>query len=271
MTTKEIFIDIDGTLLDYRSNLPESAVTAIRKAKENGHRIYLSTGRCRAEIYPEIWELGVEGVICSNGSYVEYQNTELFNLSLSEAHLAHAIQRLQEENMEFYLEGVKGVYPSPDLLNKARELSTQTYGMDLFDKLAQVMIDTDNYIRSDINKICFIINQDTDLQAFRDKIHQDLEINSWSIFSSRDEFGEIGYSGHSKASGIMRMIAHTGALKEHTIGFGDALNDLEMLQFCEIGVAMGNAKAELKEIADYVTDPVEEDGLYHAFEKLGLI
>lgn len=68
---KIIFIDVDGTLVDYSNNLPESAVTAIRKARRNGHKVYISTGRSKAEVYDNIWNIGLDGMIGGNGSYVE--------------------------------------------------------------------------------------------------------------------------------------------------------------------------------------------------------
>lgn len=66
-----IFLDVDGTLVNYENHLPDSAIAAIRAARKNGHRVYLSTGRSRAEIYPELWAIGVDGLIGGNGSYVE--------------------------------------------------------------------------------------------------------------------------------------------------------------------------------------------------------
>ena len=66
-----IFLDVDGTLVDYQNRLPASAVRAIRAARERGHRVYICTGRSRAEVYQELWEIGLDGMIGGNGSYVE--------------------------------------------------------------------------------------------------------------------------------------------------------------------------------------------------------
>ena len=66
--SKILFIDVDGTLVDYTNHLPESAVTAIRKARANGHRVYICTGRSRAEVYANIWDIGIDGMIGGNGS-----------------------------------------------------------------------------------------------------------------------------------------------------------------------------------------------------------
>ena len=68
---KILFIDVDGTLVDYENHLPESAVRAIRAARAAGHRVYICTGRSRAEVYPPLWDIGLDGMIGGNGSYVE--------------------------------------------------------------------------------------------------------------------------------------------------------------------------------------------------------
>ncbi|NLT28972.1 MAG: HAD hydrolase family protein [Propionibacterium sp.] len=66
-----VLLDIDGTLVDYGQNLPASAAEAVRAARARGHGVYLCTGRSRAEIYDDLWALGMDGLIGGNGSYVE--------------------------------------------------------------------------------------------------------------------------------------------------------------------------------------------------------
>ena len=56
-----VFIDVDGTLVDYENHLPDSAVQAIRRARANGHRVYICTGRSKAEVYENIWNIGLDG------------------------------------------------------------------------------------------------------------------------------------------------------------------------------------------------------------------
>lgn len=65
---KILFIDIDGTLVDYENRLPASAVKAIRMARAAGHRVYLCSGRSKAENKQEIWDIGLDGYIGGNGS-----------------------------------------------------------------------------------------------------------------------------------------------------------------------------------------------------------
>ena len=58
-----IFLDVDGTLTDYENHIPASAVHAIRRARANGHLVYICTGRSKAEVYEEIWAIGLDGMI----------------------------------------------------------------------------------------------------------------------------------------------------------------------------------------------------------------
>ncbi|HCG60620.1 MAG TPA: Cof-type HAD-IIB family hydrolase, partial [Lachnospiraceae bacterium] len=59
---KVLFIDVDGTLTNYENKIPRSAVEAIRQARENGHLVYICTGRSKAEVYDEIWDIGLDGM-----------------------------------------------------------------------------------------------------------------------------------------------------------------------------------------------------------------
>lgn len=76
---KIVFIDIDGTLLTENGIIPESAQQACRQARENGHLLYLCTGRSKAEIYDSIWNIGFDGLIGAAGGYVESGNEMLYH------------------------------------------------------------------------------------------------------------------------------------------------------------------------------------------------
>ena len=64
--SKILFIDVDGTLVDYDNNIPQSAVEAIKIARNNGHKVYICTGRSKSEVYQELWDIGLDGMFCGN-------------------------------------------------------------------------------------------------------------------------------------------------------------------------------------------------------------
>ncbi|EFX95838.1 HAD superfamily hydrolase [Streptococcus vestibularis] len=84
-------------------------------------------------------------------------------------------------------------------------------------------------------------------------------------------FGDLGVKDINKAHAIDVILEHLGAKQSDTIAFGDAKIDIPMLEYCEIGVAMENGGPEILAMVDLVTDDVEADGLYKAFDKLGLL
>ena len=89
------------------------------------------------------------------------------------------------------------------------------------------------------------------------------------IINSRT--GRVTIRGINKAYGMQRYLEYAGIAQEDTCAFGDGPNDREMLEFAGIGVAMGNAGEELKGCADFVAAPIDQDGLYRAFETLGVL
>ncbi|VIS79739.1 HAD superfamily hydrolase [Streptococcus pneumoniae] len=68
---KIIFLDVDGTIVDYDNHIPDSAKIAIQQSRKNGHFVFLCTGRSKAEMPNEILDIGFDGIIGGNGSYIE--------------------------------------------------------------------------------------------------------------------------------------------------------------------------------------------------------
>ena len=110
--SKIIFIDVDGTLVSYDNVLPDSAVEAIRAARKNGHKVYICTGRSRAEVYQNIWDIGLDGMIGGNGSYVESDGKVIMHQVISLDEAKHIVDWLHSRKLEFYLEANAGLFAS---------------------------------------------------------------------------------------------------------------------------------------------------------------
>ena len=141
--------------------------------------------------------------------------------------------------------------------------------MKVKDVFPEMIYGADLY-RDDINKVSFILESYMDHLASIEEF-PDLKCGTWGGAGEIALFGDIGVKAISKGTAIQMLLDHIGADVEDTIAFGDAAVDIPMMQFCEIGVAMGSGGAECREAADYVTDGVNEDGLYNAFRHFGLI
>ncbi|AZR98361.1 HAD family hydrolase [Streptococcus suis] len=277
---KIIFLDVDGTLVDYHNRIPESAIRAIRQARENGHLVYVCTGRSRAEMQPELWEIGLDGMIGGNGSYVEHQGQVIMHQLLSEEDSRAIVDWLHERGLEFYLESNNGLFASENFRERARE-TLRIYSMNKGKTAEEVadqevedvihgMIFDGQLYRNDLNKVSFVLDSYQDhldsKQAF-----PNLVANTWGGRGESALFGDLGVKDIDKAHAISVLLDYLGASQADTIAFGDAKIDISMLDYCAVGVAMGNGGAEILAMADMITDDVEEDGLYNAFERLGLL
>lgn len=275
---KVVFLDVDGTLVDYENHLPKSAVKAIQKARQNGHKVYICTGRSKAEVYQELWDIGLDGMIGGNGSYVEHQGHVILHQLITLEQCRRIVDWLHSRKLEFYLESNNGLFASEEFAIKA-EPAIKEYrrrkGKEDADQatVATVfpeMIYNGELYRDDLNKASYLLGS---YQDFLDTKEQfpDLENGTWGGAGEIALFGDLGVKGITKGNAISHLLDYLGAKREDTIAFGDAKIDIPMLEYCEVGVAMGNGGTEIKAMADYVTDSVEEDGLYHAFVKLGLV
>lgn len=277
---KIIFLDVDGTLVDYHNRIPESAIRAIRQARENGHMVYVCTGRSRAEMQPELWEIGLDGMIGGNGSYVEHQGQVVMHQLLSEEDSRAIVDWLHERGLEFYLESNNGLFASENFRERARETlriysinkgktAEEVADQEVEDVIHGMIFDGQLY-RNDLNKVSFVLDSYQDHLDSKQAFPQ-LVANTWGGRGESALFGDLGVKDIDKAHAISVLLHHIGANQVDTIAFGDAKIDIPMLNYCATGVAMGNGGAEILAMADMITDDVEEDGLYNAFEKLGLL
>jgi len=275
---KIIFIDVDGTLVDYENHLPASAVQAIRTAREKGHRVYICTGRSRAEVYDEIWDIGLDGMIGGNGSYVEDHGEILLHQLITADQCRHVVDWLHSRSLAFYLESNNGLFGSEDFETAARP-SIREYcarkgkdgagEMSVQDVFPEMIFGGELY-RDDVNKVSFLLKS---YQDHLDSVEEfpDLEPGTWGGKGETALFGDLGVKGITKANAIDVLLNHLGVSREDTIAFGDAKVDIAMLDCCQVGVAMGSGGDEIKAMADYVTGDVDADGLYQAFAHLELV
>ena len=127
--------------------------------------------------------------------------------------------------------------------------------------------------RDDVNKISYVLGsyQGLSRRPTRRAFSPDLESGTWGGRGATALFGDLGVKGVTKAHAIDRLLAHLGANRQDTVAFGDAAVDIPMLEYCAVGVAMGNGSEGIKAMAGIVAGDVEEDGLARAFERLGLM
>lgn len=268
---KLLLIDVDGTLCGRRNTIPASAAEAIGKARKNGHRVFICTGRSKAEIYEDIWAVGLDGCIGGNGCFIEAGGKTLMHKKLTEKQCRHVVDWCRQRNMELYLECNSGLYPSPGYKDKVFAEYRQKYGCDpdygqFFDRMTYGAC----LYRDDVNKISFMLNSWQDYLDAREEFPE-LFIGYWGGEAPHARYGDVSPQNVNKASAINYLLEYLGETKENVISFGDAAVDLPMFACSGFSVAMGSGEEGAKKAADYVTTDTDDDGLWNAFVYLKLI
>lgn len=278
--SKIIFLDVDGTLIDYEAKLPASAAQAVNQARANGHKVYICTGCSKAEIEQRnLCEL--DGMIGGNGAYVEDHGHVVMHQGLSKEDVKHIVDWCNERHLGFYLEANSGMYCNDYMLEQGPETMVkyaQGKGADLTKAKESSKKFMDGFIhlqgedlyRDDVNKISFILSRYQDhLDSQKEFPH--LIANTWGGKGEVALYGDLGPTGITKRHAIEVLLDYLGVDQKDTISFGDAKIDLSMFECCDYNVAMGNGGEEIKDAADYITTDVNDDGLYNAFRYLKLI
>ncbi len=266
---KIIFLDVDGTLVDMQQNIAESTKEAIKLARQNGHYVVLCTGRMYSGIYPWLFEIGFDGVVASAGANVYWAGEEIFSTYIPKEELVKVSKILDRHNATYTFQGSEGRFM--DKLNSER-LDEYFTGLGMESIINEFKINiTETPCDNDKIESGIYINCDVDIDQVQKEVGDKVKITGASFGEERRHNGEFTLMGTHKASGIKYLIDYLNLSQEDVIAVGDGLNDLEMIDFANVGVAMGNAVEELKKLADFVTTSITDDGVYNAFKKLELI
>ncbi len=259
-----VFFDIDGTLWDYEKYIPESTKTGIKKLRENGHLAFICSGRTRAFINdPDLLGIGFDGIVCACGCHIEIDGKVLYKKILEQDFVQKTVELIRGYGIKPILEGPKNLYMSSE------DFEDDKFGKvlkrDMGDKL--LAIDGDYYGKWVVNKM----SCSTDIEAAKRVEVFDRLAKYYNIIQHSDTVCELVPAGYSKATGMLKACEIVGIDPANTYAFGDSENDLEMLETAHVGIAMGNGTDRAKAVADYVTTPFDEDGIYNGLKHFGLI
>ncbi|REK54893.1 MAG: Cof-type HAD-IIB family hydrolase [Geobacillus sp.] len=254
---KIVFFDIDGTLLDEEKKLPSSTVRAVQELKKAGVYVAIATGRAPFMFSNLLQQLGIDSFVSFNGQYVVFEGNVIYK------HPLHR-QRLHELKEAAHQHGHPLVFMN---VNEARaSMEDHPYihtSMESL-KFSHPPFDPLYYENEDIYQALLFCKAEEEQMYV--KAFPEFRFVRWHNVST-----DVLPTGGSKAEGIQRMIEKIGIAKENVYAFGDGLNDIEMLKFVGTGVAMGNAREEVKKVADFVTKPVGEEGILYGLKQLELI
>lgn len=256
---KALFFDIDGTLVSFHTHrIPQSAVDALRDAKERGVKVYISTGR-PVDFINNLQQIEnlIDGYVTTTGALCIVGKEKFGCHSISpqsREKIIGAARRLGKACMVVGTEGTAVINDSEEVTRQFRE------GLNLY------------YDFYPLNEI--LLQPTLQLTAFfTDEEEAEVMGGITDCVSSRwnPAFTDITNIEADKGAGLAAMCAHEGFKVEEAMAFGDGGNDLSIIRKAGIGVAMGNGRDRVKAAADYVTTSVDEDGISKALRHFGVI
>ncbi|WP_462413137.1 Cof-type HAD-IIB family hydrolase [Neobacillus sp. Marseille-QA0830] len=253
-----IFFDIDGTLLDHDKKLPPSTKEAVFKLKELGHVVAIATGRAPFMFADLRKELDINTYVSYNGQYVVLNGEVLYTNPLKTSSLLELTEAALKNNHPIvYMdhEDMKANVPEHDYIKE----SIDTLKIGTFPTY-----DPHYYKGRELYQSLLFCQEGEEKQYELE--FQDFDFVRWHPVSC-----DVLPKGGSKAKGIEQIVQKLGFPPERQFAFGDGLNDIQMLKAIENSVAMGNGEDKAKEAAKYITKSVENDGIYHGLQMVGLL
>ena len=259
---KAVFFDIDGTLWNSKCEILPTTIEAIRRLRENGDLAFICSGRSRSCIRNEsLLGIGFDGVIASCGAHVDFHNEVVFEELLPAELVAHILETTKKHHIPVVLEGPQYIYvDQKDFKDDPFVLYLRA---ELGDDVREIPKDVTEI---QINKFSASA-MGVDLASFIKDLGPKLDV----IVHDADQVFEAVPAGYSKAVGIQKVCELCQVAIEDTYAFGDSENDHEMLSYVRHAIVMGNANSKTKELANFITTDVDDDGIMNGLKHFGLI
>ena len=251
------FFDVDGTLLSHRTKqVPQSARNALETLKAKGIRCVVSTGR----MIREMDKLPMGGVtfdayITMNGQLtLDADRRPMYGMPLEGEVKEFVLKLFREKQVPVILVEQDRLYLN---FENQRVMDVQT-------AISSKVPPVGEYEGAELYQVCvYVTGEEEQVLA---PIRESCEVTRWHPGGV-----DVIAKGGGKRTAVQQYLQIHGILPEEAIAFGDGENDMGMLDLAGIGVALGNAEEAVKEIADYVTADIDDDGVEKALIHFGLI
>lgn len=268
MKYKLLVLDLDGTLTNSKKEITRHTKETLIKAQEAGLKVVLASGRPTYGVAPLANELELqkyEGYILAynGGEIIDWKTRELMYEKQLDSDLLPYLYRCAKEN-DFAIVTYENEYvltekPDDEYVLKEALLNVM--------KIKKV----DNFLEAVKHPItkCLIVGEPSRLALLEKEMYEKLK-DRMGVFRSEPYFLELVPKGIDKAQSLSVLLEVIGMTKNEMIAIGDGFNDLSMIQYAGLGIAMENAQDVVKQAADFITLSNEEDGVAYAVEKFYL-
>ena len=251
---KAIFFDIDGTLVSFRSHqIPDSTLKAIHAVRKQGVKVFIATGRPMPFV-DNLGTLEYDGIMTVNGASCQAADGKVIrHQPIRHDDLVRLVDYYHERPFPLAFAANDDIFitmTSPEALEVLSILNLK----------CPPIAPIEQCLDMDVMQIIAFF-KDCDDPRIMNEVLRGCSEQRWHPY-----FADIICQGNNKAIGIDAIISHYGISIDETMAFGDGGNDMTMLRHVGCGVAMGNARDEVKAAADYVTDDVDEGGVEKALQ-----
>lgn len=256
---KAVFFDIDGTLVSFKTHeVPQSTIEALDLLRKKGIKVFIATGRHYTSIN-NLGDLKFDGYVTLNGGYCfAGEDKVIYKHSIPDRDIEALIRYMEtEESFPCAFVQEKEIF-----MNYKDETVEEIFNMLNFPEPPIRPMDEIRGKTAYQLVSFFTAEQEKKIMT----ILSNCESTRWNPL-----FTDVVPAGSSKRVGIDKMLEYFRIPLNECMAFGDGGNDVAMLQHAGIGIAMGNAEDDVKQYADYITDSVDEDGIFKALKHLNII
>ena len=265
---RNLFFDVDGTLLPFGQSLPEDTRQALEEASSRGHRIFLSTGRSPAELDGRLSAVHFDGGVYSGGARAFAGGGSVFSSSFSKEEIAHYLNVCRAHGWMALLQTDSRSFCTEAFARAMLSLFERFAGGDIH--IANVELVDSLPAMEGVTKM-LLLAPEGDMEEAHRLLDPGFDIIANTVGVPASLLSEVCQKGVDKAVAMRAILASIGEDVESAIAFGDGSNDIGILMAAGTGVAMGNADECVKSVADYVTLECGKGGIAHALRHFGVI
>lgn len=268
MAYEVLVLDIDGTLTNSKKEITPKTLEAIIQAQEEGIKVVIASGRPTPGITKiaktvKLDEYGGYVLSFNGGKIINFKTGEvIYNETLPKGMIPSIYEEAVENQVGIIsYEGDDAI--AGNGIDEYNELEARINGIGL-----REVEDFPNYVRFPVNK-CLLTGKPEHMAEVEQKM-KDRFGNFLNIYRSEPFFVEVMPQNIDKAYSLGKLLKHLGLERSQMIACGDGFNDLSMIKYAGLGVAMANAQEAVKQAADYVTTSNDEDGVAKVIHKFML-
>lgn len=272
MNIQLIALDLDRTTLNSKGKLSKVNYEALTQAIRNGVHVCIASGRAFDTLPKDVLSVpGIEYAITSNGAAVYNIKTgkRMLSFLLTEQSV-DTIMDIAEKYPVTYEAFINGVaYAGEEYIKNPVKYGATPHSIDYVQSTRNIITDIVGFISKNKDKLdCMdiIVNDDDLKKHIMNEIHNTTD--EVYLTSSIKQLLEISYKDAGKKSGLKFLAEYLNIPRENIAAFGDADNDLDMIEYAGCGIAMANASDNLLKAADYTTLHHDKDGVAYAFKNI---